>query len=421
METIDLIRKRVILQKDLIYFDYTASGLAYKDIEDEISEILKTYANTHSLIGNNASKTSKYYEDARVNLKKSLKIDERFYLISCGFGSSAAIMLFQKILGIYLPPATKKLLNLDFANYKDLPIVVVGPYEHHSNDISFKQCACQTYRAKLNFEGSIDFEDLTWFLKKNSHRRIIASFSAASNVTGVKTDYKKLYKLIKRFNGVLALDASSLSPYENLDPNYYDACFISSHKLLGGVGGSGILLIKKELCKDQDPIFAGGGTVEYVSRKDEVFTQNYEQLQEAGTPGILALIRASLAFKLRDEIGLEFINQKDEELKIRFETGLRNIKNIKTYHPKIKDRLPIFAFNISGISPFEVSKILSDKYGIQSRAGCACAGPYGHEILNLKDGSSSLKPGFVRISLHFTHKLEEIDYLLNALKEISLT
>lgn len=429
MDVIDLIRKRIILEKGLLYFDYTASGLAYKDIEDELGEILKTYANTHSLVGNNASKTNEYYKQARASLKESLALNEDFYLLSSGFGSSSAIMLFQKILGLYLPPATKKMLNLDFANYKNLPLVIVGPYEHHSNELSFKNSACSFHRAKLSFEGSIDFEALTAFLKKNSHRKIIASFSAASNVTGIKTDYKKLYKIIKRFNGILALDASTLSPYENLDANYFDACFFSSHKVLGGVGGSGLLAIKKNLCQDKNPVFAGGGTVAYVNRKEELFTQDYEALQEAGTPGILALIRASKAYKLRNDIGLEFIKEREEELKNRFENGCRRIKNIKFYHPKIKERLPIFSFNIKNYSPYELAQILSDKYKIQSRAGCACAGPYAHELLGLKDlPLENFSPqderfqayAFLRISLHFTHKVEEVDYLVRALEELSL-
>lgn len=419
---LEKIRNNIIFREDAYYFDWTASGLAYKDIEDEILRILKTYSNTHSECSDCAKITTNYYENARSGLKKLLELNDEFYLMPCGFGSTAAIKKFQEIIGIYIPPMTKNLLKnyIKDIDKHSLPLVIVGPYEHHSNEVSFRNGLCETYRIPLAKDGGIHWGELDKILKLNKNRKIIASFSVASNVTGIKTDLVNLYAMIKKYNGIVALDASSIAAYENINCSLFDVIFISSHKLLGGVGGSGILVIKKDLCTGDEPTFAGGGTVDYVSRKSVRYIKNKEQLEDAGTPGILELIRAYLAFKLRNSIGLENIKELEYFNLKYFEDGLKNIKNIICYCPTTLERLPIFSFNIRGLSPYKFAKILSSKYLIQARAGCACAGPYGHELLGLEDDTDfKQKPGWLRISLHFTHTKDDMDYVLNAIKSVS--
>lgn len=415
----DKIKKNIILKDQIYYFDYTASGLAYKPIEDSLNLVLKTYANTHSDSCELAKTTSEYYENARLGLKKLLSLSSNFYLLPCGYGSTGAIKKFQEIMGIYLPPKTKKRLNLENKT-QNLPLVIVGPYEHHSNEVSFRQGLCEVVRIALDENGEIDYKELEKVAQNNQNREIIASFSVASNVTGVLSDYKKIYKIIKKFNGILALDAASFSAYDNVDCEFCDAIFYSPHKLLGGVGSCGLLAIKKDLCKEQSPTFAGGGTVGYVSRTSQIFTQNYEELEQAGTPPIIQLIKAYEAFKLRNKIGLDNIKIKENELKIYFEEKLLKIPNLILYSPLNLDRLPIYSFNIKGINPYEVSEILSSKFNIQTRAGCSCAGPYGHDLLGLMDNQKlEQKPGWVRISLHYTHDFSDLDYLLSAINSIS--
>jgi len=412
---VQAIRKNIIKDKTILYFDYTASGQAYKPIEKQMQEILKTYANTHSEVSSSAIQTSKYYAKARSDLKVALEIDESFYVFPCGSGATGAIKKFQELMGIYIPPRTLKRFTCKPQN---LPIVFVGPYEHHSNELSFREGLCEVIRVPLDQDEKIDMVFLQTHLEANKEREIIASFSVASNVTGIVSDYKSIYTLIKRYNGILCLDAAAASPYINIDCHYYDALFLSPHKLLGGVGSCGVLVMKKALCTETTPTFAGGGTVGYVSRTSHTFLSDVEMAEDAGTPAILQFIRASLAYNLRNEIGLEKIHAVEEELKFYFGSRIRSIEGVKLYCKYSQDKLPIFSLNFEGINPYDISQYLSDHFGIQTRAGCSCAGPYGHDLLKLTDGQPfEEKPGWLRISLHYTHTKKEIDRLLYAIEK----
>jgi len=416
--SIDEIRKNIILKKGVRYFDYTASGLAYAPIERKIAKYLKTYANTHSESASNALKTQKRYEKARQSLKDALGLDERFYLISAGCGATGAIKKFQEIMGLYLPPMSANRLGEESLKGANLPLVVVSPYEHHSNEVSLREGLCEVVRIPLSKSGEINFGRLDQLLKINSKREIIGSFSAASNVTGIISDYKKIYVMMKRYGATVAFDAASLSPHDNLDADYFDALFLSPHKLLGGVGSCGLLAIKKELVKSDKPTFAAGGTVSYVSRSSHFFAPSIERTEEGGTQHVMGLIRASLAYRLRNEIGLDVIKSREDELTKLFCEGLDEIPEVVSYCPRGVPRLPIFAFNVKGVSPYDFAEALSEDYGVQTRAGCSCAGPYGHDLLGLKDDQKfDQKPGWVRVSLHYSHTPKDVAYLLKAIKK----
>ena len=414
-------KEDIILKEGVFYFDWTASGLAYRPIENEILRILKTYANTHSEASEHARITSEYYEKAKIGLKNLLELDDKFYLFACGFGATAAIKKFQELMGIYIPPMSREFLKLDIKSLENLPLVLVSPYEHHSNEISYRAGLCEVKRIPLDEKGEIDFNALTQILSKNRDRKIIASFSVASNITGVLTDYKKLYLIVKAFGGIVALDAASVASHMQIDPGFYDVLFISPHKLLGGVGSSGILIMKKELCVSDEPTFAAGGTVRYVDRKTQIYKIDKEKLEDAGTPGITELIRSYLAFKLRNDIGLENIEKKELELKEYFLEKILRLEDVILYAKDVENKLPIFSFNIKGFDPYTFSTLLSQKYNVETRAGCACAGPYGHDLMNMDDGRNFLeegKPGFVRVSINYTHEKDDIDYLISAIKAV---
>ena len=418
MVSIDEIRKNIILKKGVRYFDYTASGLAYAPIERRIAKYLKTYANTHSESASNALKTQKRYEKARQSLKDLLGLDERFYLISAGCGATGAIKKFQEIMGLYLPPMSANRLGEESLKGANLPLVIVSPYEHHSNEISLREGLCEVVRIPLSKSGEINFGRLDQLLKINSKREIIGSFSAASNVTGIISDYKKIYVMMKRYGATVAFDAASLSPHDNLDADYFDALFLSPHKLLGGVGSCGLLAIRKELVKSSKPTFAAGGTVSYVSRSSHFFAPSVERTEEGGTQHVMGLIRAALAYRLRNEVGLDVIKSREDELARLFCEGLDKIPEVVSYCPRAVPRLPIFAFNVKGVSPYDFAAALSEDYGVQTRAGCACAGPYGHDLLGLKDDQKfDQKPGWVRVSLHYSHTQKDVAYLLKAIKK----
>ena len=418
MVSIDEIRKNIILKKGVRYFDYTASGLAYAPIERKIAKYLKTYANTHSESASNALKTQKRYEKARQRLKDALGLDERFYLISAGCGATGAIKKFEEIMGLYLPPMSANRLGEESLKGANLPLVIISPYEHHSNEISLREGLCEVVRIPLSKSGEINFGRLDQLLKINSKREIIGSFSAASNVTGIISDYKKIYVMMKRYGATVAFDAASFSSHDNLDADYFDALFLSPHKLLGGVGSCGLLAIKKELVKSDKPTFAAGGTVSYVSRSSHFFAPSIERTEEGGTQHVMGLIRASLAYRLRNEVGLDVIKSREDELTKLFCEGLDKIPEVVSYCPRAVPRLPIFAFNVKGVSPYDFAEALSKDYGVQTRAGCACAGPYGHDLLGLKDDQKfDQKPGWVRVSLHYSHTPKDVAYLLKAIKK----
>ena len=418
MVSIDEIRKNIILKKGVRYFDYTASGLAYAPIERKIAKYLKTYANTHSESASNALKTQKRYEKARQSLKDALGLDERFYLISAGCGATGAIKKFQEIMGLYLPPMSANRLGEEEVKGANLPLVIISPYEHHSNEVSLREGLCEVVRIPLSRSGEINFGRLDQLLKINSKREIIGSFSAASNVTGIISDYKKIYVMMKRYGATVAFDAASFSSHDNLDADYFDALFLSPHKLLGGVGSCGLLAIKKELVKSDKPTFASGGTVSYVSRSSHFFAPSVERTEEGGTQHVMGLIRAALAYRLRNEVGLDVIKSREDELTKQFCEGLDEIPEVVSYCPCAVPRLPIFAFNVKGVSPYDFAEALSEDYGVQTRAGCACAGPYGHDLLGLKDDQKfDQKPGWVRVSLHYSHTPKDVAYLLKAIKK----
>ena len=418
MVSIDEIRKNIILKKGVRYFDYTASGLAYAPIERRIAKYLKTYANTHSESASNALKTQKRYEKARQRLKDALGLDERFYLISAGCGATGAIKKFEEIMGLYLPPMSANRLGEESLKGANLPLVIISPYEHHSNEISLREGLCEVVRIPLSKSGEINFGRLDQLLKINSKREIIGSFSAASNVTGIISDYKKIYVMMKRYGATVAFDAASFSSHDNLDADYFDALFLSPHKLLGGVGSCGLLAIKKELVKSDKPTFAAGGTVSYVSRSSHFFAPSVERTEEGGTQHVMGLIRAALAYRLRNEVGLDVIKSREDELARLFCEGLDKIPEVVSYCPRAVPRLPIFAFNVKGVSPYDFAEALSKDYDVQTRAGCACAGPYGHDLLGLKDDQKfDQKPGWVRVSLHYSHTQKDIAYLLKAIKK----
>lgn len=417
-DTLEELREGIILKKGCFYFDWTGSGLAHNLIEKRIKKLLLYYANTHSEASINAKIMSKVYLKSKKILAKSLNLNDEFAIISTGNGATGAIKKFQEIIGVYIPPMTKQNF-ISNINPSSLKKVFIGPYEHHSNEISWREGLCEVERIPLSKEGLLDLDIFKQKIQKAPKNSII-SFNIASNVTGIISDYKIISELCKKNSLLLAYDMASSSAYINIDSNF-DACFLSPHKLLGGVGTNGILCIKKHLIQtDLPPSFSGGGVVKYVNRKTQEYFQDPEIREEAGTPGIIQMYKIALAYMLRNEYGLDFIKRREHVLTQTFIHELSNIPAVKIYGNLQTHRLGIISFNIGGISPYELSYMLSSLFHIETRAGCSCAGPYGHDLLELQDSSSSsfpTKPGWVRISIHYTHSLNDIEYLIDSIKK----
>ncbi|MFX4268181.1 aminotransferase class V-fold PLP-dependent enzyme [Aliarcobacter butzleri] len=417
-DILNFIRYNTIGKNKKEYFDYTASGLGFRQIENRIHDVLETYANTHSKEASNADKTTNYYERARINLAHNLELTDDFAILPSGCGSTAAIKHFQELLGLYIPPATKKRFNFEI-DEKNAPLVIVGPYEHHSNEVSFREALCETQRVNLDKDGLVDLNHLKEILEKNKNREIIASFCIASNVTGIITPYEEISKILRTYNAIICFDAAASSPYMNIPCHLFDAMFMSSHKLLGGPGSCGLLVIRKDLIDTSiAPTFAGGGTVEYVNKNLQLYQKEIETREDAGTPGILQLIRASLAYQLRNEISFDFIKKQKNELKEFLINELKKIPNCVIYGNQEAQNIGIISFNIRGLSPYDLCNKISSQDGFQTRAGCSCAGPYGHDLLGIEKLDRTNRPGWVRVSIHFSQTKEDIKNLVESIKKV---
>ncbi len=418
-KSFEYISEKVIGLNKNKYFDYTASGLAFGPIEERMQEVLATYANTHSDFASDAKTTSYYYDIAREKIKKYLELEDDFVLLPCGTGATGAIKRFQELLGLYIPPATKNRFKID-VEQEDKPLIIVGPFEHHSNEISYREALCDVMRIPLDKTGNVDLENLEKVLEENKHRQIIGAFSVASNVTGIISPYEKISELLRQYNAIITFDNAAASPCLNPNSKLYDAVFLSPHKLLGGPGTCGLLAIRKSLINEKEsPTFAGGGTVAYVSKEEHIFNSDIEIREDAGTPAILQLIKAALTYQLRDEIGIPRIQKKKEELFEILNDGLAMLEGYTIYGQNKNHRsVGILAINFHGVTPYQLCEKLSQEYGIQTRAGCSCAGPYGHDLFGItEENKTDEKPSWLRISVNYTHSKEDIEFLLSSLQK----
>jgi selenocysteine lyase/cysteine desulfurase len=441
-------------KRRVTYADYTASGRGVTLVEDELQEILKLYGNTHTEDDATGMVTSERLREAEATIKRLVNAGPEHKIVTVGAGTTAAVHRLQQILGVYLPPAGRdffqSLLRSHFslAEYEALekklresrPVVFVGPYEHHSNEVSWRECYAEVVEIELTPDGRLDLEDLrrktgdpAW-----GERRKIGAFSAASNVSGVTTPVYEVARILHE-NGALAFfDYAAAAPYVQMDMrrderSYFDALYFSAHKFLGGPGSCGVLIFHQGLYRaDLPPTVGAGGTVDYVGFDGQMYSTDIEVREKAGTPGILQTLRAALAMELKEMLGPERIEACEAELARRAHAALSGHSAIELMgEVGPEQRLPIFSFNIrvgsSWLHPRFVTTLLNDLFGIQSRAGCSCAAPYGHRLLHIDArksrefrasimrGNVGLKPGWARVNFHFLHTEEEVDFLCRAI------
>ena len=452
-------------KRPLVYADYTASGRGVKLIEDYIQQILPYYANTHTEDDFTGKFMTKLLQKSENRIKELVNAGEKGKIIFAGSGTTAGVTRLLQILGIYWSPRLKERINklLDSCKTRNKnkelechkallkyieenkPLVFIGPYEHHSNELIWRKSLCEVVRIPLNPNGSIDLDLLEKQLNKcqNSTRMIIGSFSAASNVTGIKTPVFEIASLLHKYKALACFDFAASGPYVEIDMNhdeasYFDAIFLSPHKFLGGPGATGILLFNEKIYPhDLPPTVSGGGTVDFVNHESEHYYKNIEAREKPGTPGILQALKASLVFQLKDIIGLENIEKIEHFYKGKFFSEFKNNNRIQIYgSPDPNKRIGIVSFNIKHkdrfLHPKFVTTLLNDLFGIQSRAGCSCAGPYGHELLGITHKQSSkyydliveenmagIKPGWARINLHYSFSRSEINYIIDCIKFIA--
>ena len=447
-------------EKPLVYADYTASGRCLYSIENYMLHIMQYYANTHTEDDfTGKTMTSLLHESEKI-IKKIVNAGEHGKIIFTESGTTGGITRLQQILGVYIPPATKKRIddflrsctvrypqntkcNRELFDYIEdhKPIVFVGPYEHHSNEIMWRRTLCEVVEIPLDKNGEIDLAELekTVSDEKYKNRQKIGSFSAASNVTGLKTPVYEVARILHKYNAIACFDFAACAPYVEIDMNkdeesYFDAIFLSPHKFLGGPGTAGVLIFNEKIYpKDLSPTIAAGGTVDYVSIKREKYVDDIETREKPGTPAILQDIKISLAFQIKEKVGVKNIEKIEHFFLKKFYERFLNNENILFYGPTAIDKkIGIIPFNVRHkdriLHPKFVTKLLNDLFGIQTRAGCSCAGPYGHRLLDISeeiskyyqcligvDKYSGLKPGWVRFNLHYALSFDEFEYICDSL------
>lgn len=416
------IRNDIILERDSIYFDFSASGLESRIVANRMQSILGRYANTHSANSRNANFIDELYKSAKIRLKELLDLSEDFFVIPSGYGASGAMKKYQEIKGLYLPPKLRAILGDSIRNVQK-KCVLVGGYEHHSNDISLREAFCDLVRIPLK-NGLMTIDSIESLL--DSQKIDFSSINIASNVSGIIAPYAQISNILRQKNIDIAFDLAALSPHSNVDCALFDSAFLSPHKLVGGIGSCGILCIRKNSFETSlPPTFSGGGSVKYVSQNSHYYIDDIESREDSGTSPILPLLKATLAYQYRNEIGLDFIKKREKVLYNLLLSELKKIDGITLYGVDLDaNYIPIISFNVSGVSPYNLSWELSHNYGIETRSGCSCAGVYGHylmgaeEIKNIAhlDSGDAMKPAWLRVSLHYSHNMNDIEIFLNALK-----
>jgi len=435
------------------YADYTASGRALDFIEDYIRDaVLPLYANTHTESSGTGLQTGRFREEARAIIREAVGGNpEDHAVIFCGSGSTAAINKLVDVLNIRLPADLDADHGLrSHIPISDRPVVFIGPYEHHSNELPWRESVVDLVTIPEDVDGRIDLAQLEAGLIRFADRPLkIGSFSAASNVTGIISDTRAISVLLHRHGGLSFWDFAAAAPYVHVEMSphrapadaradarrdaaldYKDAIFISPHKFIGGPGTPGVLVARRELFRNRVPTAPGGGTVAYVNPLEHVYLADPEHREEGGTPAIVESIRAGLVFQLKGAVGVEAIREREESFIHRAIQRWEANPAIGILGSHSLDRLSILSFVVRHDGRYLhhnfVVALLNDLFGIQSRGGCSCAGPYGHRLLGINletshefereinRGCEGIKPGWVRVNFNYFISEAVFAYILEA-------
>jgi len=457
---IEMVRRSVIGEDEavvgpfgvrkVIYCDYTASGRSLSVIEDFLREaVLPLYANTHTESSGTGRQTTRFREDARRIIRRAVGGLDEHAVIFCGSGSTGAIDRLIGVLNLRIPHDLDVRYGLSaHIPAEERPVVFIGPYEHHSNELPWRESIADVVTIHEDLHGGIDLDELETRLVEYKDRPLrIGSFSAASNVTGITSPVRDVSILLHRHGALSFWDFAAAAPYVRIEMgpqgdsgddalDYKDAIFLSPHKMIGGPGTPGVLVARRELFRNSVPDVVGGGTVSYVNPAEHYYLDDPEVREEGGTPAIIESIRAGLVFLLKSAVGEEVIRTREESfIRRAIERWTRN-PNIEVLGDHEHERLSIVSFVIRCeggryLHHNYVVALLNDLFGIQSRGGCSCAGPYGHRLLGIDlekshefereigRGCEGIKPGWVRVNFNYFISEPVFEYILDAVDQVA--
>jgi selenocysteine lyase/cysteine desulfurase len=436
------------------YADYTASGRSLTFIEDYLRDaVLPLYANTHTESSGTGLQTTRFREEAREIVREGVGATGEHAVIFCGSGSTGAVDKLVGILNLRIPADLDARYRLrDRIPARERPVVFIGPYEHHSNELPWRESIADVVTIHEDADGHIDLAHLEDELLRAAGRPLrIGSFSAASNVTGILSDTRATSVLLRRHGALSVWDFAAAAPYVDIsmspcrpspdgDPaaaalDVKDAIVLSPHKFIGGPGTPGVLVARRELFRNRVPVVVGGGTVAYVNPEDHVYLADPEHREEAGTPAIVESIRAGLVFQLKAAVGTEAIRSREEAFIARAIDRWSAVPGLEILGNPAARRLSIVSFVVRHGPRYLhhnlVVALLNDLFGIQSRGGCSCAGPYGHRLLGIDLGRShefereigrgceGIKPGWVRVNFNYFISETVFRYILDAVELVA--
>lgn len=417
--------------RPLIYADYVASGRALAQIENTILEdVLPFYANSHTEASYCGNYMTRLRRAARAEIATACGAGAEHAVVFCGSGATAGLNRLVHLLGIAEAVRAGK-----------QPLVVVGPYEHHSNILPWRESGAEVIAVPEGPRGGPDIEGLHAVLERVTGRLCVGAFSAASNVTGHLTDIVEVTRILNEAGALSVWDYAGGGPYlpiamEPAADAVIDAVVVSPHKFVGGPGSSGVLIVRRDAVVTDRPTWPGGGTVQFVSPQGHDFATAVEAREEAGTPNVIGDIRAALAFVIKDVVGGDRIAERNAHLRARALNAWSGHTHLRLLGKTEVPSLPFFSFQVRDgrggyVHQQLFTRMLSDVHGIQARGGCACAGPYAHRLLGIDDDASAIlrgrilsgeetdKPGFVRLNLSFLLSDAEADHLIEAVSKLA--
>lgn len=419
----------------MIYADWTASGRLYAPIEEKILQQFGPFVgNTHTSTTVTGTSMTLAYHKSHDIIKKHVNASESDVIITTGSGMTGVVNKFQRILRMKCNEQFKEFINIPT---EDKPVVFITHMEHHSNHTTWLETIADVEIINPNDDGLVDLNHLKELNRKYSDRKTkIAAITGCSNVTGIQTPYHKIAEIMHKNGGLCFVDFACSAPYVKIDMHpkntlqKFDAIYFSPHKFLGGPGSTGVLIFDSKLYKRKVPDQPGGGTVRWTDPWGQhLYLKDIESREDGGTPAFLQTIKAALAIKLKEKMGVKNIKRREREIVDNVFNRLLNIDRVHLLADNISERLPVFSFFIEDLHFNLAVKLLNDHFGIQTRGGCSCAGPYGHYLLhlslkkskklkqNIEKGNLSNKPGWMRISLHPTMSNEKINYIIDSLKK----